>query len=121
MSLISDNEIAALRAVAESGMKTTATIRRRSFVETSEGQAEAFATVGTVVGWHLEITSNTATIGEIGGLSGVAEVHVFRAPWGTDIRSGDVLVTGDSSFVVEHTNADDTYPMWLICAMRSKM
>ena len=120
MNLISSAELAALRGVAESGMQTTATIMRQTRTETDLGTASTFTAVGTVVGWNYEITSNTATIEEVGGIAGVAEVHVFRAPWGTDIRSGDVLVMNNSSFRVEHTNADDTYAVWLICALRSK-
>ncbi len=118
MTLISATEIAALRGVVESGMESTVVIKRLTTSEADFGDATAFTTVATVKGWLREITTVAAGIGEVGGVTAVAETHRLFVPVGTDLRSGDIVLVNGESFRVQHTDASSTYLTHLTAILR---
>ena len=118
--LISDAELAALRGFAVSGMQTTVAIYHGVKTVTDDGQTWGYPATPdlTVLGWNYEITSAGTTLDSISGVTALSELHRLMLPVGTDCRSGDKIVIGGSSYVVQHTNDDDSYPMSLQVNMR---
>ena len=116
--LVSDKEMAALRGVALSGMVTPVEVKRRSLVETVEGSEERYTTIGTVDGWMTEVTSDTTSTGIIGGVQAAPTVYRLFMPVGTDILSDDEVVVSGETFIVQHTNSDNTYLPLLSVALR---
>ena len=119
--LISDAELAALRGFAESGMTVSVAIYHGVTTVTDDGQTWGYPATPdlTVLGWNYEITSNSMTLSNISGVTTLSELHRLMLPVGTDCRSGDKVVLNGESFVVQHTNADDTYPMSMLVLMRN--
>lgn len=119
MALISASGLDAIRAVAESGMTGTCSVKRRTTGETANGQESTYATVASGIAcWVREMTPVSTTLGAISGAVGVSEFFSIRVATGTDIRSGDQIVIGTKVYSVEHTSADSTYAPWLDCAVR---
>lgn len=120
MSLISPSELAAIQAVGRSGMTSTAIILTRATVQTDDGQASVWATSAVDVPcWVVGVTPNSATLGDVAGAVDLIQTFVIRLPVGTAVESGDQIVVGAKSYMVEQTNNEDTYPDWLSCSCRS--
>ena len=120
MTLISDSELSALRGLAESGMQTTVYIYHGVTTVTDDGQSWGYPDSPdlTVLGWNYEMTPGGATLNEVSGEVSLIELHRLMLPVGTACASGDKVVLNSQSFIVQHTNADDTYPTSLIVLMR---
>jgi hypothetical protein len=119
MALISASEMAALRGVAEAGMTTNVMILARTTTRTDDGSKDTWATSGPVVqGWLYEMTSPGAAIGVISGEMGLASLFRLLLPVGTVVQSGDHVLIGGATYVVEHTNSDNTHLPVLNLAVR---
>ena len=120
MTLISASELAAIQAVAESGMNTSVYIQRRvTNRDDEDGWTETWVEdTQSVLGWLYEFTPGGATIGVIAGQMGLSESVWLRVPIGTNISSGDRARIGSNVFKIEHTNEDSTYRPWIACAVR---
>jgi hypothetical protein len=121
VSLVSVDEIAAIRAVAESGMETPVAVYRRTTVQTDDGQESVYLGTPnfTINGWLTEMTAQGSGINVLAGLVGVVETHRLMVPVGTDIRSGDKVVIQGVSYLVQHPSTGDTYAAVLTCWLRS--
>lgn len=119
MTLLDPAELAEIRGYAESGMTSEATILVRSIIETADGTESVWATGDTVPCWVKEITGQGATLGGIAGAVGIGETFSIRLPVGSDAGSGDQLAIGSTIYMIQHTNADDTYAPWLVCICRT--
>ncbi len=119
MSLVSDSEMAALRAVAESGMVTEAVILIRATVVTDDGQENVWATGETVNSWLYEVTPTGTTLGAIAGAVGLAGTFSLRVPVGTTVTSGDQVAIGTTIYTVQHSNAENTYSPWVILSVKA--
>ena len=114
--LVSDAEMAGLRAVAEQGMQTSGSVYRRATVQTDDGQQSQYTLNGTIMGWLYSTPSPVLTM-----VSGeVALVNTYRwfCPVGTDILSGDHLVIGSNTFIVSDTTSESTWLPLLRCSLR---
>lgn len=120
MSLLSASELAAIQSVAQSGMVTSVSIYHGARTQTANGQTWAYPAAAdlTVNGWLYEMTGAAAKLGVIDGGTAVSEMFRLTLPIGTDCRVGDKVVIGGLSHYVQHTNAGDSYPAWLICYLR---
>jgi hypothetical protein len=111
MTLVSASEMAALRDIAESGMSTVVAIYHGTNTETVNGQAWVYPATPdlTVFGWLTDYTSTGAGIDIDAGRIGNTETHRLMLPFGTDCRMGDRVVVAGEYYVVQHTNASNTY------------
>lgn len=120
MELLSASELGAIQSVAQSGMASTAIVLVRSVIETDDGQESVWATSGIDVPcWVHEFTPAGQDIGGVSGAVALVELFSIRLPVGTEISSGDHIVVGSLTYIVEHTNDADTYPAWLDCSCRA--
>jgi hypothetical protein len=120
VTLLEPGELAAIQSLGLSGMSSAATILTRSIVETADGQESVWATNGEDVAcWVHEITAPTASLGTLAGAVGLVEVFDIRVPIGSDAHSGDRVAIGSTLYDIQHTSADDTYPVWLHLACRA--
>lgn len=117
--LLDPSELAQLQSIGQSGMSGTAMILTRITVETDDGQESQWATVGDEVPcWVYEITSSGTALHAIAGAVDLVELFTIRLPVGSPVASGDQLAVGSKVYMVEHTNDEDTYPVWLTCTCR---
>jgi hypothetical protein len=121
MSLLSADELAAIQAVAESGLRDSVAIYRRTKAQTANGWVDAWPETPdeTVLGWLYEQTSIGTDIGVNAGAMGLPEQLWLRVAIGTNLNSGDQVVVGGVRFTIEHTSSSDTYAPWLRCAVRT--
>lgn len=120
MTLISDEELAAIQEVAESGMKTLVSIYHGAVTRTANGQELTYPDTPdvTVYGWLTEMTPQSSKLNVIDGQTAISETHRLMLPVGTDCRSGDKIVIGAHAYTAQHTNDGDTYPAALVCYLR---
>lgn len=116
MGLLSDTDLAGLREVAESAMETAATIMVRDTETTEEGKKSVW-TAGTTV-YGMLYSEPQPVISEVSGVAGVVDVLKFRVPVGTAVTSGDQLVIGGNTFIVEDEDSDSTYRPWVRLTLR---
>lgn len=120
MTLVSDAEMAALRAVAESGMVATVSIYHLVTTAGEGGRTAAYPATpdATLQGWITELTAAgvqaRVNAGEVGSL----ETHRLLVAAGSDIRNGDKITQGTSVFIVQATTAENTYQPYLAAYMR---
>lgn len=120
MNLLDPAELAQVQALAQSGMSGTATILVRSVVVTDDGQESVWATSGDdVVCWVREMISQGADLGAIAGAVGIGILVSIRVPVGTAVASGDRIAVGSTIYDVQHSNQEDTYPVWVNCICRT--
>lgn len=119
--LLSDNELAAIQSVAQSGMVSSVALYRKAKTQTADGWTEQWPATPsqTVVGWLYETTGPGTAIGVIAGALGVLEQAWLRLPVGTDVQSGDKAVVNGAEYIVEHTNAASTYQPWVSCGVKA--
>ena len=129
MSLLSDSEIGAIRALGESGMTTPFIISRATVISTShpsydpaydygddllsaEDPVYQTEAVTQVNGWLVSRLESDLSTGQA-QLSDV-DLHILRLPVGTDVRPNDIATRADTSeaYLVIDTNTDDTWPEW---------
>lgn len=137
MSLLTDEEIAAIRELGESGMTTPFIIKRATVVATSDPEYDpdydygddlltdpdpVYQTedVATVNGWLVSRLASDLSTAQ-GQLSAV-DLHILRLPVGTDIRPNDLAerVGSGEQYVVIDTNSDDTWPEWTKANVRRR-
>lgn len=120
MVLITPSEMAAIQAIGLSGMQSTAIILTRAIVQTDDGQENVWATSSLDIPcWVREVTSPGRDLGSIAGAVNLVEEFLIRVPVGTEVRSGDRIVVGETTYDVQHSNNEDTYPDWLQCSCRA--
>lgn len=120
MSLISASELGAIRSLAESGMTSLATILTRITVETADGQESQWATAGLDVPvWVYQATPIGGTLGAVSGAVGISQTFSIRMPVGTVVGSGDHVVVGAVTYLVEQDNSESTYAPWLVLGCRT--
>jgi hypothetical protein len=118
--LVSPDELASLRELAESGMQTSVSIYAQTSAETANGRQASYATSATTaIGWLTELTSNAARLGMISGGIEISETHRLMLPVGTACVVGDKVVIAGQEYIVQHTNEGDTYQTSLTCLLRS--
>jgi hypothetical protein len=120
MSLLSASEIAAVQAVAESGMVTSVAIYHGVKTQTANGQKWGFPTTPdlAVSGWLREITPSSAKMDQIDGQTAISETHRLMLPVGTDCRTGDKVVIAGLDYIAQRNNKGDTYAASLIVWLR---
>lgn len=137
MTLLSDEEIAAIRALGEEGMNEPFIISRANVITLSSPSYDAAYDYGddmlddpdpvyqtedvtTVDGWLVTRLVSEPTIGQ--AQLAVVDTHILRFPWGTDLRPNDIarrVATGEE-YVVGDTNGDDTWAEWLKANVRRR-
>ena len=137
MTLLTDDEIAAIRELGVSGMTTPFIISRAAVVTPSHPSYDAAYDYGddlltaadpvyqsedvaTVDGWLVSRLASDLSTGQ-GQLADV-DLHVLRLPVGTDVRPNDVATRQDTmeAYVVIDTNSDDTWPEWTKAHVRRR-
>lgn len=120
MTLLTASELAEVRALAESGMASTATILTRAVIETDDGQESVWAQVGEDVNcWVRQITGDASTLGNIAGAVGISQLVNIRFAVGTPVSSGDRIVVGSVIYDAQAANESDSYGVWLEMAGRT--
>jgi hypothetical protein len=137
MTLLDDDEIAAIRELGESGMTTPFIISRASVITTSHPDYDPnydygddmltepdpvyqSADVMQVEGWLVSRLVTDLSVGQ--AMLSDVDLHVLRLPVGTDVRPSDIarrVDTGEEYLVVD-TNSDDTWPEWLKAHVRRR-
>lgn len=122
MSLLTDAQMASIRALGEKGMKVDVTITRVGDFALDDSNpfgdddltTETHST--TVKGWLL---SNMGREFDEDAERIVA-VHDFtlRVPVGTAIDTRDTVVIDSVSYTVMETNTEDTWPEWTECYIK---
>lgn len=121
MTLISPAELAAIQEIGLSGLTSSCTVYKRETQATADGQQNMWVAGPTVPCWVYEITPTTVVLDPVDGAASLAQIFHVRVPMGTDVGSGDRLVLSSfpgSTYIVQNTNNDGTYPVWLDCAVR---
>jgi hypothetical protein len=115
--LLSNAQLNALAKIAESGMKTSVTIKRRTFAETAlESKAPVWTTVGTCDGWLRMLPGDNSQV--LGGSANVGVTHRLFVPRNTDLRSNDKVLINSEEYTVMDTTVENTYKVLLRCALR---
>lgn len=120
--LLTDGQLLSIQKVAELGMQTDVTIMRQTVttgLETADGPygssiSHASATDEsnvTVKGMLHSVPDNVLTV-DSGQLVAVHQ-HRLWLPVGTEVAPGDHLLIGGTEYVVNDTNADETWPAYL--------
>jgi hypothetical protein len=119
MPLVSDTQLAALRAVANNGLdSTTATAILRSVqIENDFGSEDSWATVLLDVPcWLREMSStNVGSMASRLVTTGTYRCH-FEA--GLDVQAGDHVVIDDTTYDVQGTNVENTIQIFTTAVMR---
>lgn len=118
--LLSDSQLASLRAPIEEAFTTVATVTRSTISSDALGDDAVGppVTIGTVKGWL-----SSAPIAEPGidtGALVTANTYRWDCPVGSDIRPRDVLVIGGLKYTVTDTTANETIALCLSCTLRLK-
>ena len=120
MSLVSASELAGLKVIAESGMTSRATIQKRATAQTVNGQQSGWTTSATNVPcWVYQATPLGGTLGNIAGAVGISQTFSIRFAVGTDVNSGDHVIVGAVTYLVEQDNSESTISPWLVCGARA--
>lgn len=118
----SDAEMAEIRGIAEIGMTSPVTIKRRTVLsDTDPSQvygrdAETFVVSGTVNGWLYSAPSPVITL--VGGEMALVNTYRLFLPTGTEVTSGDRVAIGGSEFIVSDTIEESTWLPLLRCSLR---
>ena len=118
--LLSDSQLAAMRAPLLSTFDTEATIKRITIGSDVLGDDAVGEpdTIGTVKGWLSSSPTAEPTLD--GGALVTANTYRYDVPVGTDIKPRDILVINGTPYVVTDTTADETIPLCLSCSLRLK-
>jgi hypothetical protein len=123
MTLLSDSELAAIRAVGELGMTADVQIYAQTMDtgldsdDDAYGSTVSFSTTPTEVkGWLVGNWSpvRSEAVGDID----TTTTYVLRLPVGTAIEPGDKVVVGSGEYSVADAGTDATWPEWLVCMVR---
>jgi hypothetical protein len=123
--LVPPHVLTQVRLVAEQGMQTMVTIRRRSVVVSDYGDdsvefTETHETMDHgVKGWFY---STPTPVQEVNA-GALVTVNTYRlyVPVGTDVVPGDeVLVGDDGVYIVSDTTAESTWLAMLECSLRKR-
>lgn len=126
--LVPPHVLEQVRLVAEQGMQTTITVRRRSvtvadsnndygdddvvYTQTHE------TTYHTLKGWFYSEPTPVQVV-DSGALVTVNTYRLF-VPVGSDIVEGDEVVAGGQTYVVSDTTAESTWMALLRCSLRKR-
>lgn len=120
--LVPPHVMAQVRLVAEQGMQTDLTIRRRSVsTPVSDDYGDdvvTYADVVTTVGW-FHSTPTPVQVEDAGSLVTINTYRLFL-PVGTDVLDGDEVVVGESVYIVSDTTAESTWQAMLKCSLRKR-
>jgi len=122
------NELANLRSLAEMGMQSDVTIKKRTPI-TSESAPEnvygddgvthvesAIYSEANVKGWLYSTPSPVITV--VGGVMALVNTYRLFVPVGTNIESGDHVVIDGNEFIVSDTVAESTWLPLLNVSLR---
>jgi len=123
----SSTELASIREVAELGMQTEVTIRRRRVLDEDEPEsvygddAEVWEEPlnydeSLCMGWLWSSPSPVLTV--VGGKTVLLNTYRLSVPVGTDIRSGDRVTIEGNEFIVSDTVAESTWLAMLKVSLR---
>lgn len=117
MSLVSADEMASLREVAELGMTTSCLIYDHAIVETVDGTANTWTPrTSRIKGWLHSKPDQVITLDA--GAQGVHPNYRLFLPVGTDVITGDRIEIGGSMFIVSDTDAESTWLPMLTVMLR---
>ena len=126
-TLVTDNQMAALRGLAELGMQTTVAIYSRSegdiqahdygddyldYDQTNESRRLE------VKGWFYH-TGGQGQDPDTGAIVTTSEYRLFL-PVGTVIAAGDRVVVGGDEYTVQDTDAENTWLPMLTCELEKR-
>jgi hypothetical protein len=118
--LMSARQLAALQEVALMGMQTPVTIKRRTTTDTDYGDKDevSFTTVTSTLGWF----HSTPTPMQEQDTGSVVTANTYRLflPVGTDVRDGDQVSVGSTTYVVSDTTSESTWKALLSCSLRKR-
>ena len=131
--LIPDHVLWNVQQVAERGMQTQITIRRRSVAEMGSSvgvddygddvvayTATAESSTFSVLGWF----HSTPTPMQMEDAGSLVTVNTYRLylPVGTDVKEGDEVQSGDSGliYIVSDTTDESTWKALLACTLRKR-
>lgn len=117
MTLLTDKQLKHLSKVANLGMKSTVTIKRRSTTTSVlEDAVEGWTTVSTSIGWVRALPSDDYSID--GGGFRVGVTHRLFVPLDTDLRPHDQVVIASKTYQVIDTALENTWKVLLRCSLR---
>lgn len=125
MKLLGENQMEAIRKVAEQAMTTPVTIMRRTgdtgldLSDDPYGGSVSFSDVtpmGGVLGW-LHSTPTPVQQLDSGAIVTFNTYRLFL-PHDADCRPGDHVQINEDVYVVSDTTADETWPALLACTLR---
>jgi hypothetical protein len=118
--LLSGRQLAALQAVAITGMQTPVIIQRRVTSDTIYGDDDemTFVTVTTALAWF----HSTPTPVQEQDTGSIVTANTYRlyVPVGTDIDDGDQVLVGSAVYVVSDTTKESTWKALLACSLRKR-
>jgi hypothetical protein len=122
MSLLTDAQMASIRALGELGMTVDVTITRMTSYAVDDSNpfgdddVALASTSVTVKGWLMSHMGRE--FDEDG--SRIVAIHDFtlRVPVGTAIDARDQATIGGVEYTVMETNAEDTWPEWTVCYLK---
>lgn len=116
MPLVSESQLAALRAVAYQGLETEVTILRSAQVENIYGSEEAWVDQGSTLGWIREMS--TSKVGIMSGFLATTGTFRLHVAVDVDLEPGDRVGIDGVIFNVSDTNSDNTIRVWTTAIMR---
>lgn len=121
-------ELAAIRGLAELGMQSDVTIKKRTPITSESDPANIYGDDGVthvvpvsteeayVKGWLFSTPSPVITV--VGGVMALVNTYRLFVPVGTDVESGDHVVIGGAEFIVSDTIAESTWLPLLNVSLR---
>ena len=122
--LVTDGQVAALRSVAERGLKDDVTIFKRTRVTDENDPNNVYGddyetwveSSTTVKGWLF--SSPTPTIETMDGRMALLNTYRLFLPVGTDVSSGDRVSCNGHDFIVSDLVNESTWLPVLRCSLR---
>lgn len=117
MALITDSQFVALRAFANKNLVTPYEVYRPTKVENDYGTDTTFSLVYSDVGWLKLINTPYISEHEQRGQSMIK--YRLHCRLESDIKIGDeIRMEGNSKYMVQATDADDTMQIYLTVDLR---
>lgn len=119
--LLSSSQLAAVQEVALRGMQTQVTIKRRVTVDSDYGDGESVTyqtVVATTKGWFY--SRPTPVQDDDSGSLTTVNTYRLYLPVGTDVRVGDLVIVGQTAYVVSDTTAESTWLALLNVSLRKR-
>lgn len=118
--LLSSSQMAALQAIALTGMPDSVSIERPSQSDSAYGDDEyiTYTVIGTSQAWFR----STPTVVATADTGSLVTINTYRllVPVGTDIKPKDQVTVGPEIYLVTDTTAESTWKPYLQVSLRRR-